>query len=681
MDYPAASRSDIVDDLFGHQVADPYRWLEDGSSAETEAWLEAQDAIARPYLDSLPGRDAARKRLRQLLPGFIGPPTVLGDRSFFSRRLPEQEHPQFCVTEADGTERVLIDPSTLSDDDTVTLDGLALSKEGDRLAYFLSEGGNEETVLRVMDVATGQDIDGPIDRTRYGGATFLPGGEQYFYIRRLAPDDVPEGEDLFHRRVYLHTVGTDPSEDDLIFGEGQDKTAYLSVSTSRDGRWLAVSVSLGTAPRNDLYLADLEGDRQLRPVQKDVDAQTHGVVHTDGRLYLFTTKDAPKGRLVVADPHQPTEEHWQDLLAESDDVLTDYTLTDDAVVAVRQHDVVSQLTVHDLQTGDARGQIELPGLGTASVSSRPEGGHEVWIGYTDNVTPYKVLHHDVSTGETKTWAETPGAIPADGISSKQVFVASKDGTQVPMFVIARDDIDLDGARPTVLYGYGGFNVAMDPAYSSNVLGWVEQGGVYAIANLRGGSEYGEEWHRAGMRANKQNVFDDFIAAGEWLVASRYTSPGHLGISGGSNGGLLVGAALTQRPDLFRSVVCSAPLLDMVRYEQFSIGRTWNDEYGTAEKADELEWLLGYSPYHQVHDGTEYPAVLFTSFDSDSRTDPCHARKMCAALQWATTAADHPILFRREAKVGHSARSITRSIELSVDTFTWNAAQLGLKLSD
>ncbi|MDQ1404299.1 MAG: prolyl oligopeptidase, partial [Actinomycetota bacterium] len=611
----------------------------------------------------------------------IGPPTVLGDRSFFSRRLPEQEHPQFCVTEADGTERVLIDPSTLSDDHTTTLDTVSLSKEGDRLAYTLSEGGNEESVMRVMDVATGEVIDGPIDRTRYGTAAFLPGGESYFYVRRLAPEDVPEGEDLFHRRVYLHKVGTDPGEDELIFGEAEEKTAYFGVSTSRDGRWLAVSVSLGTAPRNDLYLADLAGDRQLKPVQKDVDAQTYGTVHTDGRLYIFTNLDAPKGRLVVADPQAPTSEHWVDLLPETDDVLTDYTLTDDAVVAVRQHDVVSQITVHDLQTGEARTTVDLPGLGSANVSSRPEGGHEVWIGYTDDVTPFQVLHYDVATGQTKTWAEAPGAVSAEGISAKQVFFTSKDGTQIPMFVIARDDIELDGQRPTILYGYGGFNIAMEPGYSSNVLGWVEQGGVYAIANLRGGSEYGEEWHRAGMRANKQNVFDDFIGAGEWLVANRYTSPDHLGISGGSNGGLLVGAALTQRPDLFRSVVCSAPLLDMVRYEQFSIGRTWNDEYGTADDPDELQWLLGYSPYHHVHEGTEYPAVLFTSFDSDSRTDPCHARKMCAALQWATTAVDRPILFRREAKVGHAARSITRTIDLSVDTFTWNAAQLGLKLPD
>jgi prolyl oligopeptidase len=676
--HPTARRLDLVEQLHGHRIADPYRWLEDAGSEETQQWLAAQDDLARPALDSLPGRGPLAERLRQLMPGYIGPPTVIGDRSFFTRRYPDQEHPVLLVAEADGTETVLVDPSALSADLTTTLDGYALSKEGDRLAYQLSEGGNEDPLLWVMDTRTGETVEGPIDRTKYGNIAWLPGGEEYIYVRRLAPDAVPAGEELFHRRVWRHRVGTDPSTDTLLFGEGYDKTAYFGVSVSRDGRWLLVRASLGTAPRNDLFIADLQADAELVAVQRDVDAMTQGFVGFDGRLYLFTNLDAPRWRLAVADPADPQPDRWTDLLPQSDAVLTDVTLTDDAVVAVRTRDVVSEVTVHDRLTGEPRSKIGLPGLGFAQVSSRPDGGDEVWIGYTDHLTPYQVLHHRVSTGETSVWADAPGAVATLGLSAKQVFYPSADGTRIPMFVLARDDIQLDGSRPTILYGYGGFNVSMDPGYSSSILAWVEAGGVYAVANLRGGSEYGEEWHRAGMRDKKQNVFDDFIAAAEWLIAQGYTSPPHLGISGGSNGGLLVGATLTQRPDLFGAVVCSAPLLDMVRYEQFLIGRTWNDEYGSADDPTELGWLLSYSPYHRVQEGTDYPAVLFTSFDADTRTDPCHARKMCAALQWAT-AGDRPILFRREANVGHSARAVSRTIDLQVDTLTFMAWRLGLQL--
>ncbi|HVE93148.1 MAG TPA: prolyl oligopeptidase family serine peptidase, partial [Actinomycetota bacterium] len=316
--------------------------------------------------------------------------------------------------------------------------------------------------------------------------------------------------------------------------------------------------------------------------------------------------------------------------------------------------------------------------GSAGATGRPDGGNEVWIGYTDHVTPYRVLHYDIGSGSLQPYADPPGAVEIKDVVAKQVFYTSKDGTRVPMFVLHSADAPPDGRRPTILYGYGGFNGSQTPGYSSSITTWVQAGGVYALACLRGGGEYGEQWHRAGMRENKQNVFDDFIAAGEWLIDNGYTSGENLGISGGSNGGLLVGAALVQRPDLFRAVVCSAPLLDMVRYEQFGLGVTWNDEYGTAAKPEELEWLLSYSPYHHVREATAYPAVLFTVFESDTRVDPMHARKMCAALQWATS-SDRPVLMRREVNTGHGARSIGRTIELSVDTQSFLAAHLGLDL--
>jgi prolyl oligopeptidase len=673
--YPVARRLDLVEDLHGHRVADPYRWLEDADDPETEAWSRAQDDLARPFLDGLPGRDHLRRRLRELIPGVISAPLVLGARRFFSRREPDQEHATYCVQDEGGEVRVLLDPAAIDPSLTTTLDAAVPSKEGHLLAYLLSEGGREESTYRVLDVATGEIVDGPIALGRAGTIAWLPGGNELFYVR---------GEGHFHRRVYRHRLGTDPSEDELVFGEGRDKSTYYGVTTSRDGRWLTVSASIGTEPRNDLYLRDLDDPAAgFVTIQEGIDASTYGGVHTlDGRLYLFTDLDAPKGRLCVADPAQPQAEHWTDLLPEADDVLTDYALTEDAVVAVRTHDVVSRVTVHDKGTGEARGTIELPGLGDAGVTSRPDGGHEVWIGYTDFLTPYRVLHHDLTTGETTAWADPPGAAPPEGVRAEQVFVSSADGTRVPAFVLHREDVRPDGRRPTILYGYGGFNVPMAPAYSSTIATWVEAGGVYVVANLRGGSEYGEAWHRDGMREHKQHVFDDFLAVAQWLTRDGdWTSPEHLAISGGSNGGLLVGAALTQRPDLFRAVVCSAPLLDMVRYERFGLGVTWNDEYGRADDPTELGWLLSYSPYHRVLDGVAYPAVLFTVFDGDTRVDPLHARKLCAALQHATSSdpEERPVLIRRETDVGHGVRAVSRTVELTVDTMSFLASQVGLDL--
>jgi prolyl oligopeptidase len=675
--YPEAVRLDLVEDVHGHRVADPYRWLEDAASAETEAWSLAQDELVRGFLDGLPGRDHLSTRLRELLPGMVGPPTVLGDRSFHLRRLPDEEHAVLVVREGDADERVLLDPMALDPSGTTTLDAVSLSKEGELLAYQVSTGGDELTLLWIVRVDDGSVVDGPITMGRAGSIGWLPGGEELFYVRRLT--DVPVGEEQFHRRVWRHRVGADVATDELVFGEGRDPKTYYGVSTSRDGGWLSVTAAVGTEPRNDLYLADLAQPAvELVAVQEGVDARTSGGVRADdGLLWLFTDLDAPHYRLVVCDPRTPTSDHWRDLLAHDPlGVLVDYTITDDAVIAVRERDVVSEVTVHHRHNGNVRAAVALPGLGSASVTSRPEGGNDVWIGYSDHVTPYRVLHLDVASGATTVHAVPPGSVQLPPIRAEQVFVESTGRVRVPMTVIARADAPRDGARPTILYGYGGFGNSLTPAYSSTTAAWVEAGGVYVVANLRGGNEYGEPWHRGGMRAVKQHVFDDFLNCAQRLVADGWTSPEHLGISGGSNGGLLVGAALTQRPDLFASVVCSAPLLDMVRYERFGLGETWNDEYGSASKPDELEWLLAYSPYHRVVEGTDYPATLFTVFDGDSRVDPLHARKLCAALQWATS-GDRPILLRRERDVGHGARAVSRSIDLAVDTLAFQASRLGL----
>jgi prolyl oligopeptidase len=676
-----APRLDLVEMLHGHAVADPYRWLEDASSPETMAWSAGQDRLARSYLDGLPGRDRWRRRLRDLVaPGMVTAPAVRGERAFFLRRWGDQEHPVLFVREADGSERALIDPATLSAEGTTTLDDWTPSKEGDLMAYSLSEEGDEETSLRVMDVANGDVVEGPIDRTRYGSVAWLPGGRDFFYVRKLPPGEARRGEEQLHRRVYRHRLGSDPSHDDLVFGEGREKGEYFAVRASLDGRWLTVDASVGTAPRNDVYLADLSKDGALHPVQEGTDAISSVLVR-DGRLYVMTNLDAPRFRIAVADPEQPGPTAWRDLIPESDAVLSGYALTDDAIVVTSTRHAVSAVAVHDRDTGAHRRAVELPGLGSvAGLTSRPEGGDEVWIGYTDFLTPPRVYRYSVPDAALELWEEAPGSTSSRAgadLTAQQAFYRSKDGTEVPMFILRLPDSAAGGPRPTILYGYGGFNVPLTPAYTALILAWVEAGGVYAIANIRGGSEEGEEWHRAGMRERKQNVFDDFIAAAEWLIAEGITSPETLAISGGSNGGLLMGAALTQRPDLFAGVICSAPLLDMVRYERFGLGVTWNDEYGRADDPTELGWLLGYSPYHRVARGTGYPAVLFTVFESDTRVDPFHARKMCAALQWATM-GERPILLRRELKVGHGARAISREVELNVDKLAFLQQQLSLR---
>jgi prolyl oligopeptidase len=707
--YPTAERLDLVEQLPAaaptYPVADPYRWLEDADDERTRAWSAAQDALLEEVRPRWQGRDAVARRVRELLSaGSIGPPVWRGSRRFVVRRTGEQEHAVLLVVEPDGegadAERVLVDPVATDPTGATTLDAWQPSKEGDLLAYQLSVGGTEESVLRVLDVATGRDVDGPLDRARYSPVAWLPGGRQFYYVRRLDPAGLPPGEQQYHRRVWLHTVGADPETDVEVFGAGRAMTSYYGVSVSLDGRWLVVSASEGTAPRNDVWLADLSESPAAAPVLAQVavglDAHTGAHVGRDGRLYVATDLDAPRGRLAVADPCDPGVPGWRDLLPErADAVLEDFAILDGeelgdfpVLLASWTTHAVSEVTVHDLLTGRERGRVALPGLGSVGgLFSRPEGGHEAWFTWTDHTTLPHVHRYDARTGEVSLWASPPGDIEhVPAVDVRQVEVTSADGTTVRMFVIARADrAGASGAppapAPAILYGYGGFGVSLTPAYSATALAWVEAGGVYAVANLRGGAEEGEAWHRDGMRAVKQHTFDDFAACADALVAGGWTTPRQLAIWGGSNGGLLVGAAMTQRPSAYAAVLCAAPLLDMVRYQRFGLGVTWTEEYGDAEDPEELGWLLGYSPYHALRDGERYPATLFTVFDGDTRVDPLHARKMCAALQHATAGdlGTRPVLLRRETDVGHGARSVSRSIALGVDQLSFLAAHTGLTL--
>ncbi len=724
--YPPARRLELVEDLFGHRVADPYRWLEDADAAETRQWLAAEEDLWAAYRADLPGREAFAARVRELLRvGYVGLPAWRGTSRFYTRRDPGQEHGVLYVVNgalvgdvadvADGVggdvvpvvggdavsgvsggvvpgERVLVDPVAIDPSGRTTLDHWQPDKEGRLLAYQLSSGGNEEALLRVLDVASGEVVDGPIDRCRYSGVAWLPGGKAFYYVRRLPPEAVPEGESQYHRRVYLHVVGTSPEADTMVFGDGRDKTTYYGVSVSMDGRWLVISASIGTAPRDDVWLADLTTSDPaapaLAPVTVGLDAQTSLRAGRDGRLYVYTDLDAPRGRICVADPAAPGPGGWRDLIPEDPSaVLRGYAILDElprpVLVVSRTRHAISEVTVHDLATGEQLSALDLPGLGSVGgVAERPEGGHEAWFGYTDYTTPPVVLRYDAATGTLAVWATSPGSVPdPPAVTASQVTYQSADGTPVRMVIIEPGRTDAtfrSEQKSTILYGYGGFDISMTPGYSANILAWVEAGGVYAVAGLRGGSEEGEEWHRAGMLDRKQNVFDDFRAAAEYLVSAGITSPGRLAVWGGSNGGLLVGAAVTRWPSLMSAAVCSAPLLDMVRYERFGLGETWNTEYGSAASPEELPWLLGYSPYHHVRAGTAYPAVLFTVFANDTRVDPLHAYKMCAALQDAT-ASERPVLLRAEGQVGHGQRAVSLTATLAGDCLAFVARETGLPM--
>ncbi|MEU8384518.1 prolyl oligopeptidase family serine peptidase, partial [Streptosporangium sp. NPDC048865] len=637
MIYPPAERQPVVDHLHGRAVPDPYRWLEDPDSPETRSWSAAQEELWREHAGTLPGRDLWRSRVAALTgAGTIGPPTWRGGSRFFLRRTAAQEHAVLYRTGPDGVEEALIDPMELDPSGLTTLDHWQPDLDGRLVAYQLSRSGDERSELRVMDVAGRRVVDGPIDRCRYSPVAWLPDGKAFFYVRS--------------RQVRLHRLGTPAGDDAVIMGEERS----YGLGISYNGRWLTVSAMAGDG--NDLWLADLSSSSPERPdlrvIQRGAGAVTAPAVGRDGRLYLLTTLGAPRGRLCVADPARPGPEHWVDLVEEDPEaVIGEFAIAGQTLLVGRTRHAVGEIGVHDLATGGRRGLVPLPGLGSAGgMTTRPEGGHEVWFTYTDSVTPPGVHRYDTRTGETSQWSAAPGAVEVPELEARQVVCTSADGTPVRMVVLARPGT---GPRPAILYGYGGFGLSLAPSYSSYILPWVEAGGVFALAQLRGGGEEGAAWHRDGMLERKQNVFDDFAAAAEKLVSDGWTTPGRLAACGESNGGLLVGAALTQRPDLFAAAVCSAPLLDMVRYERSGLGPVWRSEYGSADDPEQLGWLLGYSPYHRVAEGADYPATLLTTFGGDSRVDPMHARKMCAALQ-AATSGSRPILLRHEGDVGHGS---------------------------
>lgn len=688
--YPDAERLDSAENRHGLVIPDPYRWLEDVEDPRTGKWLAEQEDLFAAERATWPTEvwEANLTSLKAF--DEVSPPLPRGEKIFFVRRGAGDEHPTLLVAEG-GQERSLISPGVLDSSGLTVLETWRPSVEGDLLAYQLSVNGTEDSCLRVMDVATGRVVDGPIDRVRRSPIAWLPGGTHYYYVRRLAPELHP-GEERYHRRVYLHQVGSDPAQDVLIFGEGRDKTQFYTVDVTADGRWLKISATTGTDQRTDVFLADLVTTPPhapaLRPVQEMVDARTKLHIAPDtgpgDSVWLRTTKDAPRGRIMTATPADIGSE-WRELIAERPGaVLADFVpLTGTELrrplgLALWTRHAASEITVHDLADGSEIDTVPLPGIGSvAGFVVRREAGHEAWFPYTDHQTPHSVLHYDGRTGEVRPWY-TPAGGMTHGARTCQVTFESRDGTTIRMFVVSPAGVP-ERPRPTILTGYGGFGASMTPAYSPLTLAWVRAGGVYAIACLRGGGEEGEDWHRAGRAQNKQNVFDDFDAAADYLVRAGWTSPDRLGIHGGSNGGLLIGAALTQHPEKYAAAVCMSPLLDMARYEQSGLGPSWRPEYGSAEDPTELRTLLSYSPYHHVHHGTAYPAVLFTAAEGDTRVDPMHARKMCAALQHATCGPG-PVLFLYERGVGHGMRALSREIALEANCLAFLAHHLGVAAS-
>lgn len=687
--YPAAERLDLTETRHGVTFTDPYRWLEDHSDPRTINWLAAQDELLAAERAAWRSDDWRQALASLSAVDTVSAPVVRRGRAFFARQQAGEDHPTLMAGE-DGREWPLVSPLELDPSGRTVLDTWRPSVEGDLLAYQLSVNGTEDSRLWVMEVATGKLLDGPIDRLRRTPVAWLPGGTQYYYVRRLPPELHP-GEERYHRRVYLHRVGSDPSQDVLIFGEGRDKTQFYSVDVTADGRWLRLSATSGTDRRNELWLADLNASPPhapaLRPLQEGADAHTtphiaYGTGPGDP-VYLQTSQGAPFRRIMTVIPAS-LGTPWRELIASRPGaVLTDFTaltsreLSRPLGLAAWAKHAATEITVHDLATGAQLGTVPLPGAGTvAGFSVSREASHEAWFTYTDHRTPPTVLHYDGRTGSTRPW-RPPAAQPGDEVHARQVTFESRDGTAVRMFILSAADGPVS-PRPAILTGYGGFGVSMTPAFSPEALAWARAGGVYAVACLRGGGEEGEEWHRAGRKENKHNVFDDFDAATDYLIEAGWTSPGQLGIMGSSNGGLLVGAAVTQHPEKYAAAICLSALLDMARYELSGLGPSWRSEYGTADDPDEFRTLLSYSPYHHVRQGTAYPAVLLMVADGDTRVDPMHARKMCAALQHAAPDSG-PTLLLDVRGAGHGKWAQNHLIAVKAELMAFLACHLGLTM--
>ncbi len=675
--YPPTPTTDAVESLHGETIPDPYRWLEDGESLDTRAWTEAQNALTRSYLDAAPGRARLRARLDQLLAiGAIGVPTPARGRYFYQRRDGRQNQPVLYLREGvHGEDRTVVDPNALDPGGTVALDWYYPSDDGRLLAYGLSENGSEQSVLHVLEVDSGVARPDRIPHTRAADLAWLPDATGFYYTRYPAPGDAPEGEEHYHRAVHFHRLGSDPAGDPLVF-KPAEKEHWPGVGISPDGRWLVIGVAR-TFDQTDLYLQDRRSGAPPVAVAKDLPASFEGEV-AHGRLFMRTNLEAPTYRLYTVDPERPGREHWREIVPpRADAVLEGVRVSARHLALSYLERASSRLRLADHRGGGLR-EVALPAIGSLFGAGAEWDGSELFYGFSSYTVPPGVYRVDLETGAAELWRGVEADVDPGRYEVGQVWFRSRDGTEVSMFLVHRAGLRRDGTSPAYLTGYGGFNISMTPAFSRSLLLWLESGGVVAIPNIRGGGEYGERWHQEGMLGRKQNSFDDFIAAAEWLIAQGYTTSARLAAAGGSNGGLLMGAVLTQRPELFRAVVVQVPLLDMLRYHRFLIARLWIPEYGSAEDPAQFPWLRAYSPYHHVRDGVAYPAVLLATAESDTRVDPMHARKMAARLQ-AATSSSRPVLLRLESRAGHGAgKPLNKVLEELTDTWAFVFSELGVE---
>ncbi len=661
--YPAARKDDVVEEYHGVKVADPYRWLEDPDSPETRAWVEAENKVTFGYLEAIPARAGLKERLTQLWNyEKFGAPSKQGGRYFFSRNSGLQNQAVLYTSETlEGEPRVLLDPNTLSADGTVALSGTSVSDDGSLIAYGIASAGSDWNEWKVRDVASGQDRADVLKWIKFSGASWTKDGKGFFYGRFPEPEP---GASLkapnYFQKLYFHKLGTPQADDILVYERPDQKEWQFGADVSEDGTYLVITVSKGTDDKYRILYKDLTRP-ELKPVEliDNFDAEYSFIEH-DGPIFWFkTNKDAPRGKVIAIDTRDPSPEKWVEVIPEAPETLRGVSLVDDKFIASYLKDAHTQVKLFDLKGKFVR-EVDFPGLGTASGFGGKRKDKETFYAFTTFTAPTTIYRYDMTTGASTVFKRPKVDFNPDDYETKQVFYPSKDGTKIPMFVSHKKGLKLDGSNPTYLYGYGGFNIALTPAFSPANIVWMERGGVFAQPSLRGGGEYGESWHQAGTKLNKQNVFDDFIAAAGWLIANKYTSTPRLAIGGGSNGGLLVGACITQRPDLFGAALPAVGVMDMLRFHKFTIGWAWIDDYGSSDHPEQFKALSAYSPLHNIKPGTAYPATMVTTADHDDRVVPSHSFKFAAALQAAQT-GEAPILIRIETKAGHGAGKPTSKI--------------------
>ena len=680
MTYPATRRTNQVDVYHGVTVADPYRWLEDDNSPETKAWVEAQNKVTFAYLEKIPQREAIRNRLKQLWNyERYSVPFKEGGRYFFSRNDGLQNQSVlYTMPELDEQPRVLLDPNLLSRDGTVALAGMAVSHDGNLLAYGISVAGSDWEEWKVRDIRTGLDTGDDLKWVKSSGASWLKDRSGFFYSRFDEPTEAAKMTAAnYFQKLYFHRLGTPQSADKLIYHRDDHKDWGFAGDVTDDGHYLIISVWQGTDRRNRVFYMDLkQPTAKVVELLNDFDAQ-YSFIDNDGPVFWFRTDlDAERGRIIAIDTTKPERANWREVIPQSAETLTGANVVNNSFICTYLQDAHSQVKIYSLSGGFLR-KVELPGIGSVGGFDGKRGDTETFYSFTGFTTPGIIYHYDLKGGVSSIFRSPKVDFNPAHFETKQVFYTGKDGTRVPMFITSKKGIRLDGHNPTLLYGYGGFDISITPAFSAANVVWMEMGGVYAVANIRGGGEYGEAWHQAGMKLKKQNVFDDFIAAAEWLIANGYTSSNKLAISGASNGGLLIGACETQRPDLFGACLPQVGVMDMLRFNQFTVGWGWTSDYGSPENADEFHALRAYSPLQNVRPGTKYPPTLILTGDHDDRVVPAHSFKFAATMQ-AAQAGEAPVLIRIETRAGHGAgKPTSKSIDEAADKWAFLAKALGM----